>query len=435
MEEKIRLAVFGQKRLSREGGIEIVVKELCTRMAQNGCDVTCYNRAGHHVSGAEYDKTIEYDGIRQKVVPTIEKKGLAAVSSSFFAALCSAFGRYDVVHIHAEGPAFFCWIPKLFGKRVICTIHGLDWAREKWKFGVGSKFIRQGEKNAVKYADEIIVLSKGVQKYFMETYGRETHFIPNGVNRPEVREAKLITDHFGLEKDSYIYDVRFDAIAPTSEGSTAQKDVIRLIINVEAQTAFNPGYPLTKRAIYYCSRMISAQHGPIFTNSEYGKIRKVYSIWVCTHPTKEFQNTLIRYSIRPEQLIGNAVEKSENYDLMSVVTICLGEPGTENYTGIVKFMDVLLSSSRAATEKKKILEEEFGVAMNEELEREVLVMCNLSQGVKAEGREEGINIGEMRMLVKQVRKGRVTIEEAAEDAGMTVEEFKKVMENTPLQAV
>lgn len=76
-----------------------------------------------------------------------------------------------MVHIHAEGPAFFCWIPKLFGKRVISTIHGLDWAREKWKFGVGSKFIRQGEKNAVKYADEIIVLSKGVQKYFMETYG------------------------------------------------------------------------------------------------------------------------------------------------------------------------------------------------------------------------------------------------------------------------
>ena len=104
-----------------------------------------------------------------------------------------------------------------------------------------------------------------------------------------------------LTEGTINYDVRFDAIAPASEGSTAQKDVIRLIINVEAQTAFNPGYPLTKRAIYYCSRMISAQHGPIFTNSEYGKIRKVYSIWVCTHPTKEFQNTLVRYSIRPEQ--------------------------------------------------------------------------------------------------------------------------------------
>ena len=238
-----------------------------------------------------------------------------------------------------------------------------------------------------------------------------------------------------LTEGTINYDVRFDAIAPASEGSAEQKDVIRLIINVEAQTAFNPGYPLTKRAIYYCSRMISAQHGPIFTNSEYGKIRKVYSIWVCTHPTKEFQNTLIRYSIRPEQLIGNAVKKSENYDLMSVVTICLGESGTENYTGIVKFMDVLLSSSRAATEKKKILEEEFGVAMNEELEREVLVMCNLSQGVKAEGREEGISIGEMRMLVQLVRDGDLKMERAAEKAKMTVEQFKKVMENTPLQAV
>ena len=100
--------------------------------------------------------------------------------------------------------------------------------------------------------------------------------------------------------------------------------------------------------------------------------------------------------------------------------------------GVPKHSGSLFHSTRAVTEKKKILEEEFGVAMNEELEREVLVMCNLSQGVKAEGREEGISIGEMRMLVKQVRKGRVTIEEAAEDAGMTVEEFKKILENTPL---
>lgn len=124
MKDKFAVSMFGQKRLSREGGIEIVVKELCTRMARDGCQVTCYNRSGHHVSGAEYDNKIEYDGIRQKFVPTIERKGLAAVSSSFFAALYSAFGTYDVVHIHAEGPAFFSWLPKMFGKRVVVTIHG-----------------------------------------------------------------------------------------------------------------------------------------------------------------------------------------------------------------------------------------------------------------------------------------------------------------------
>ena len=205
MSKKLAIAMFGQKRLSREGGVEIVVKELCTRMAQNGCDVTCYNRAGHHVSGAEYDDaTIEYKGIHQKTVPTINRRGLAAVTSSFFAALYSAFGKYDVVHIHAEGPAFFSWLPKMFGKRVVVTIHGIDWQREKWQSGLGSKFIHQGEKNAVKYADEVIVLSKGVQDYFKETYGRKTHFIPNGVNRPQTREASLITDKFGLKKDSYI---------------------------------------------------------------------------------------------------------------------------------------------------------------------------------------------------------------------------------------
>ena len=77
MSKKLAIAMFGQKRLSREGGVEIVVKELCTRMARDGCDVTCYNRAGHHVSGAEYDDAgkTEYEGIRQKAVPTIERRG------------------------------------------------------------------------------------------------------------------------------------------------------------------------------------------------------------------------------------------------------------------------------------------------------------------------------------------------------------------------
>ena len=77
MKEKLRLAVFGHKRWSREGGVEIVVKELCTRMAQQGCQVTCYNRSGHHVSGAEYDDAskIEYAGICQKYVPTIQRRG------------------------------------------------------------------------------------------------------------------------------------------------------------------------------------------------------------------------------------------------------------------------------------------------------------------------------------------------------------------------
>lgn len=207
MGNTLKIAMFGHKRIpSREGGIEIVVEELATRMAKAGHGVTCYNRGGHHVSGEEFDiKTgKKYQGIRLKTVPTIEKKGLAAVTSSFFAALFCAFGRYDAVHIHAEGPAAFCWIPKLTGKKVIVTIHGLDWKRAKWQGGFGAKYIHFGERMAVKYADEIIVLSQSVQKYFKDAYGRKTRFIPNGVKRPSLVSPDLIKTKYGLEKDSYL---------------------------------------------------------------------------------------------------------------------------------------------------------------------------------------------------------------------------------------
>lgn len=206
MKDKLNIAMLGHKRIpSREGGIEIVVEELSTRMVKLGHRVTCFNRKGHHVSGSEFDgnQLSEYKGVKLKPVWTLDKKGLAAMTSSLSAAIKAALGKYDVVHFHAEGPCAMLWIPKLFGKRCIATIHGIDWQHAKWG-GFASKYIKFGEKVAVKYADEIIVLSEGVQKYFMDAYGRKTVFIPNGVNRPVIRESKLIKEKFGLDKDSYI---------------------------------------------------------------------------------------------------------------------------------------------------------------------------------------------------------------------------------------
>lgn len=203
---KMNIAMLGQKRIpSREGGVEIVVEELSTRMVELGNRVTCYNRSGHHVSGKEFDgKSLkEYKGVRLKSVPTINIRGLAAMTASVSGAFSAALGKYDVVHFHAEGPSAMCWIPKLFGKKIIVTVHGLDHQRAKWsKFA--SIYIMAGERNAVKYADEIIVLSEGVYQYFKDIYGRETRFIPNGVNRPKIREADLIKKKFRLEKDGYI---------------------------------------------------------------------------------------------------------------------------------------------------------------------------------------------------------------------------------------
>ena len=119
----MKIAMFGHKRIpSREGGVEIVVEELALRLVELGNQVVCYNRRRK-----QYDREYDFNGIKIKSVPTLDRKGLAAVSSSFFAAILSAIGDYDIVHIHAEGPAFFAWIPKLFNKKIIVTIHGLDW--------------------------------------------------------------------------------------------------------------------------------------------------------------------------------------------------------------------------------------------------------------------------------------------------------------------
>lgn len=204
--KKLNIVMLGHKRIpSREGGIEIVVEELSTRMVAAGHRVTCLNRAGSHVSGKAFDAASvkEYKGVRVKTVLTLDKKGLAAMTASVTGSLVAAFGKYDVVHFHAEGPCAMLWLPKLFGKRCVATVHGLDHQRAKWgRFA--RAYIMLGEKCAAKFADEIIVLSEGVQKYFLDTYGRETVFIPNGVTRPELCPAEQITETYGLRKNEYI---------------------------------------------------------------------------------------------------------------------------------------------------------------------------------------------------------------------------------------
>lgn len=204
----MKIAMIGHKRIpSREGGVEIVVEELATRLVKDGHQVDVYNRRGKNVQDKNVDKDKrklkEYKGVKIITIPTINKKGIDALIYSFLASLRALFGKYDVLHYHAEGSCAMLWIPHLFKKKIVVTIHGLDWQRSKWG-GFATKYIKFGEKLAAKYADEIIVLSKGVQKYFKDTYNRDTVFIPNGVNKPIIREANIIKQKYGLVKDDYI---------------------------------------------------------------------------------------------------------------------------------------------------------------------------------------------------------------------------------------
>lgn len=194
-----KIAMLGHKRVpGREGGVEVVVEELTTRMVELGCDVTAYNRAK---KGVKIDRV--YKGVRIITVPTIEHKNTDAVVYSFFASIHALFGGYDVIHYHAIGPSVMLIIPHLFGKRTVVTVHGLNYKTPKWK-GFAAKYILMGEKIAAKFADEIITLSKEQQRYFKTKYNRETKLIPNGTIVQDIKEPCEIKQKWGLGNKDYI---------------------------------------------------------------------------------------------------------------------------------------------------------------------------------------------------------------------------------------
>ena len=186
----------------------------------------------------------------------------------------------------------------------------------------------------------------------------------------------LNTEDSTINEGIVTYDIRFRAIVP----GTGEK--ISLIINIEAQNDFYPGYPIVKKNLYYCCRLVSSQYSTEFTNSHYEKIKKVYSIFICMNPPNYRKNTINQYSIQEEKVLGLYEEDMMNYDLLTAVIICLGDSDDEEATGILKLLEVLLSTERSTEEKKKILQEDFGIKMTQELEKEVLEMCNLSDGVE-----------------------------------------------------
>lgn len=203
----MKIAMIGHKAIpSTRGGIETVLTNICPLIAARGNEVVCYNRTADRPE-KEYERDIvngEYKGVKLKKARTLKIKGISAMLASFSAALACSFTKCEIVHFHAEGPSAAMFIPKLFGKKCVATVHGLDWQREKWGSGFASKYIKHGERTLVKHADAVIVLSQSAQQYFKQTYGRKTVIIPNGISRPKLLSDDIIKEKYGLFKESYI---------------------------------------------------------------------------------------------------------------------------------------------------------------------------------------------------------------------------------------
>ncbi|MCT7984812.1 glycosyltransferase family 4 protein [Laspinema sp. A4] len=200
----MKIAVIGAKGLpAHQGGIEHYCEEMYPGMVAQGHTVDLYARQSY--TQIPWFGTYNYKGVRVISVPSIALRGVDALTNSAAGAIASILKSYDVVHFHALGPALFCFLPKLFtSAKVVVTCHGLDWQRSKWG-KLSSQIIYLGEKAAVHYADEIIVVSKELQSYFLKTYGIQTTYIPNAPATYQECDPTLPDlSTLGLEAGRYI---------------------------------------------------------------------------------------------------------------------------------------------------------------------------------------------------------------------------------------
>ena len=199
---------------------------------------------------------------------------------------------------------------------------------------------------------------------------------------PKIKGANV--ESTSINEGKITYDIRFDALLPNTE------EPIYIIVNVEMQKQTPSQYAILKRALYYCGRMLSAQYETVFTNADYDKLRKVYSIWIVANNRPEAQNTISRYAVREEQLVGNYQEDYSHYDMLNVILVRLGKHS--NAKNLLRLLDVYFSHKLRANERKNILANEYSIQM--EMSKEENSMCNLGEGIYEDGVKQGIELQE-----------------------------------------
>lgn len=251
-----------------------------------------------------------------------------------------------------------------------------------------------------------------------------------GRTRPEA-VAGMQTQDTVPNEGTVTYDIRFSVTTPGRER-------IRLIVNIEIQRKYHPGYDLVERAVFYCARMLSAQLGTEFGAEDYGGMHKVYSIWLCLNAPGKEADTVTEYRLKPEILYGTQ-EAGHRYDLLSVVMIGLNEESRKKKaTPLHGFLGTVFSEKLKPEEKLKSLEKDYGVETTRELKEGVNRMCNLSDAIEERGIQRGLQQGEEQKLIelicRKVRKGKtleVIAEELEEDAASISGIYDAVLKTAP----
>ena len=243
------------------------------------------------------------------------------------------------------------------------------------------------------------------------------------------------TEDTSVTEGKVTFDIRFRAITPRNE-------LVQLIINIEAQRNRRTSYPLLKRAMYYVSRLISSQYGVDFDKAQYGKIKKVYSIWLCMDAPDD-RGGITRYRMQEEPEYGNILDEKENYDLQQIVMVYVAHARADMENRLLNLLGELFVSEDDASRKKAELIEHYDIDLNENEERLVSTMCNLSVGVYVRGRESGEQIGFVKgeksgmektsnQIVLNLLRMHMGMDFIKKATGRSEEDIKKVAEENHL---
>ena len=246
--------------------------------------------------------------------------------------------------------------------------------------------------------EEVMPLIEGTPQVFRE--GKERRYVAPKISGMSTVLAE--TGHGKIEQD-----IRFYVWTP--DRSELNEKSVKILSNVEIQNIYNPGYRIANRQIFGTCRMISNQKDREFTGSNYDDLKKVSSIWIFTNPNKAGRLTISMYKFQQVNICGNNTDQSKLYDKINIINIGLGKDTKEdilNAPGVIKLLGTLFSKTMPVEDRKKILEQDFGIPMQEEIEERMSEMCNLSQDIKYEALREGEAIGIKKGERRGIKKGR-----------------------------
>ena len=297
----------------------------------------------------------------------------------------------------------------------------------------------QYDAEAKQFLSNVEILSRIMKRVVPEFKGMDLGDIKKCILKPTVGTELLdegLTNITGENTESNIpsegyvtFDIKFSARADSNPRG-------KVILDMEMQRKRELPYPIESRGIFYCARMISSQKTREFSNSDYGNIRKVYSIWLL-FSEEEAEAAITSFSMRQENEYGE-MERLGGADLLEVILIRIPQNVLaygQELDGLIRMLGIVFSGKISSDDKKNYLEEDYGITIGMEDERRLAVMCNLSEGFWEAGRKEGIEQGRMQGIEQGIEQGmeqgieqnKIAILKNALKMGLPEEQIQKLL--------